>query len=187
MSIVNELERIESVKQNIKNLITLYGTEVPNNTKIDGMSTFFTGMRGLVKPYVHNYQYGWVQAGQNFGSTATWRYQEPAGSISDIYKLISGHKYKSVLCVPGTRFRVMYCTSDPTVGTSDVMGTTITKVDNPPPSIAWTTNETPNYIFTAPSDCYLIIQKDNQYDTEIRTYVFDVTFLGNPTTPPWSE
>lgn len=44
---------------------------------------------------------------------------------------------------------------------------------------------TPSNIYIPPSNGYLIFQKDNTYNSNIRTYVMDVTYFENPGTPTW--
>ena len=186
MSIRSEFQRLRMAKQDFKDILGAYGNQFTANSRTEDMPPMIVGMPRLEIPYVANYEPGWVNA-QAYGSNATFTYENPNGSESDIYILKSGHQYMSYVCVPGTRYRVMYCTLDPTKqGKKNVSGKSIVRRDNPPAGFTWTiTGATPNYIFTAPNDCYLIIQKDNTYNTNIRSYLIDVTFIDNTTPPEW--
>ena len=185
MSIRAEMERLKLAKQDFVDLLTLRGETLPNNVRTEDMPPLITSYLRLEKPIAVNLETGWVNAGSTFNSTSTWTYQQPQGSMNDVYRLKNGHKYTSYVAVGGTRYRVMYCTTNPVGYTRNITGKTIAKKDNPPPGTTFATNETPSCVFTAPYDCYLIIQKDNTYNDAIKTYVLDLTYIDNPTTPTW--
>ncbi len=63
-------------------------------------------------------------------------------------------------------------------GTSNVSGYSLAKRDNPTTGATWNTGGSPSWIFTAPYDCFLIIQKDNAYNYNIKSYVLGLTFIG---------
>ena len=80
----------------------------------------------------------------------------------------------------------MYCTQDPTTaGAVNITGNSLAKRDNPPAGATWSTSNSPSWIFIAPYDCFLIIQKDNAYNYNIKSYLLDVTFIGDTTGPTW--
>jgi hypothetical protein len=186
MSITSELQRLQTAKEEFEDLLTTYGNVLPENVKTEDLPSIITGMPTLVRPYVSSYQYGYINASTStFNADVTWTYQAPAGAMNDIYTLTANHKYMCYICIPGKRFRAMYCTTDPTSVSSNISGKLIVKSDNPSAGATWKTNETPDHIFTAPYDCYLIVQKDNEWKAEIRTYLIDVTNLESPSAPVW--
>ena len=87
----------------------------------------------------------------------------------DIYRVESGHRYLiSLGGNVGTRFRAMFTTTDvTTVSSGSVVGTNIINLNNPP---AYR-----NTVYTAPSDGYIVIGKDNIGHSGLYTYVFDET------------
>ena len=186
MSIVSELGRLAMAKEDFKNILEEYENKLPANIRTEDMPPLLVGMPILETPYVKNYEEGWVNSTGTFNANATWTWQTPQGAVNDIYKLKNGHKYSAYICVPGTRFRVMYCTQDPTnPGGVNVTGKSIAKRDNPTAGSTWNTGGSPNWIFTAPYDCFLIIQKDNAYNYNIKSYVLDLTFIGDTVGPTW--
>lgn len=108
----------------------------------------------------YDYNIGYVAAG-------TWAYENPTQTYTDIYEVKSGHTYFiSLGGNVGTRFRAMFTTVDVTTITSGtVVGTQIININNP---AAYR-----NVTYTAPSDGYIIIGKDNIGESGIYTYVFD--------------
>ena len=188
MSIASDLQRLALAKQDLIDLLTFRGVTLPANVKTEDMPPLIAGMIRIERPYYINLETGWVNSNTSYGGTATWTYQLPQGSMTDVYKLKSGHKYLAFAGGPaGTRFRVMTTTTDPVGATRNITGTSLCRRDNPAAGFTWTTNETPNRIYTAPSDCFLLIQKDNTYNDAIRTYVIDATYLDNPGSPTWVE
>lgn len=186
MSIVSHLQRLQLAKEDIITLLEKYGEEFPNGVSIEDIPPMLVSMPKIETPYAENYEYGWVN-GQGYNSTATWTYQQPNGGMSDIYRLKANHKYTCWICQPGTRFRVMWCTTDPTSVAGNVSGKGIIRKDNPPAGTTWSiTGATPSHIFTPTSDCYLIVQKDNTYNSNIKTYLLDFTYFENPPTPTWA-
>lgn len=185
MSIRAEFERLTLAKQDFIDLLEFRGADLPNDVQTEDMPPIITGFLRIEKPIETNLQTGWVNATTTYNSTATWTYQQPQGSMNDVYRLKSGHKYTSYVAIGGTRFRVMYCTTNPVGATSNITGKTIARRDNPAPGTTFNTNETPSCVFTAPYDCYMIIQKDNEYNDAIKTYVLDLTYIDNPGTPTW--
>lgn len=185
MSIVSELQRLKLAKQDLIDIFDAYNVQLPASVKTEDMPPIIARMLRLETPYVTNYEYGWVNTTSTYGATATWTWQEPQGSMNDIYILKANHKYLAYICEPGTRMRCMFCTTDPTSGSSNITGFGICRRDNPPAGTTWSTNNTPSNVYIAPSDGYLIFQKDNTYDSNIRTYVMDVTYFDNPPVPTW--
>lgn len=85
----------------------------------------------------------------------------------DIYEVQANHQYLiSLGANVGTRFRAMFTTTDVTTVTSgSVVGTNIINLNNPA--------SYRNVTYTAPSDGYIVIGKDNIGESGIYTYVFD--------------
>ena len=71
----------------------------------------------------------------------------------------------------GTRFRAMFSEEDTTTATDTVIGTNITSTNNPAPYTFRT--------FTAPSDGYFTITKDNAGRVGLRTFVFSLRELAD--------
>lgn len=113
--------------------------------------------------WVFDYNVGYID-------NANWIYQSPTNTWTDIYQVLAGHFYFLTLGTNvGTRFRSMFTTVDVTQITSaqTVTGTRIKHLNNPP---AFS-----NASFTAESDGYLLIAKDNVGKQGIKTYVYDGT------------
>lgn len=185
MAIRTEIIRLRQAKNDAKKVLTSRGYTLDPDIRTEDMPPMITNLLHIETPYVTNYQYGWVNAGTSYNTTATWTWQEPQGAMNDIYRLKANHKYACWVCVPGTRFRAMYCTTDPTTVSTNITGKSLAKRDNPTPGTTWTANGTPSHIFIPDSDCFLIIQKDNVYNDSIRTYVLDFYYIDNPPTPTW--
>ena len=186
MAIRTEIIRLRQAKNDTKRVLTNRGIVLNSDVRTEDMPPMITDMLRIERPYVTNYQYGWVNS-NSYGTSATFTYENPVkGAMSDIYRLKANHKYTTWVCVPGTRFRIMWCTTDPTSVQANVSGTSIIRKDNPTPGTTWNiTGATPTHIFTPTVDCFLIYQKDNVYNDAIKTYLFDFTYIDNPPTPTW--
>ena len=123
---------------------------------ITGTSTDFP-----MDPIEYDYNIGYISAG-------TWIYENPTQTYTDIYVVEEGKTYFITLGANvGTRFRAMFTTTDITTVTSGrITGTQIINLNNP--------TAYKNATFTAPSDGYILIAKDNIGKSGIKTYVFDI-------------
>ena len=112
-------------------------------------------------PDIFDYNNGYVANG-------VWSYEYPTKCYLDIYSVQSGHKYLIALGnTVGTRFRVMFTTADITTANSGakITGTNIISGSNPAANASIT--------FTAPSDGYIVIQKDNAGVTGLKSFLYD--------------
>lgn len=114
----------------------------------------------LLEPDVFSRNNGYVDNG-------VWIYQTPTNTMTDIYSVKAGHTYYITLgAIVGTRFRAMFTTVDVMKVTSGrITGTAIINLNSP---AAYS-----NVTYTAPSDGYIILGKDNNYNDTIVTYVYD--------------
>lgn len=112
----------------------------------------------------YDYNIGYVDNG-------TWKYENPTRTYTDIYPVQSGHMYMIILGQNvGSRFRAMFTETDiTTVSSGNVAGTRIINVNNPAAHA--------NASFTASSDGYLLIAKDNVGKSGIKSYVYDLASL----------
>ena len=115
-------------------------------------------------PYIEDFNCGWVGTGNGI-----WTYEKPSQCYSDIYQVLGGHKYFLTLGEEaGTRFRIMFTTTDvSTVASGTVSGKAVntSNYNNPSPY--------QNVYYTTPSDGYIVFQKDNAGKSGIKTYVHD--------------
>lgn len=115
-------------------------------------------------PYAYDFNSG-------YQNSSSWVYQNPTNTYVDIYTIVSGHVYFVGLgSTVGSRFRIIYTTTDMTELTSgSISGTSVIYKNNPSPYDYAT--------FTAKNDAYLAVSKDNQYVTGLKSYVYDITEL----------
>lgn len=187
MSITTELQRLAQAKEDIETLLTFRGVTLRSNTKTEDMPELIANIIRIEKPYYENLEAGWVDS-STYGATATWKYQEPQGNLTDVYRLKASHKYLWFVCRPvGNRTRVMTTTTDPVGSTVDITGFSIYKNDDANAGYTWITDQTPSRVFIPQSDCYLLIFKDATYDLSVKTYVMDMTYMDNPGSPTWVE
>ncbi|MBQ9222103.1 MAG: bacterial Ig-like domain-containing protein [Synergistaceae bacterium] len=115
-------------------------------------------------PYIEDFNCGWVGTGNGI-----WTYEKPSQCYSDIYQVLGGHKYFLTLGEEaGTRFRIMFTTTDvSTVASGTVSGKAVntSNYNNPSPY--------QNVYYTTPSDGYIVFQKDNAGKSGIKTYLHD--------------
>lgn len=115
-------------------------------------------------PYSFDYGHGYVAAGNGLW-TAQW---SPENNQNDIYTIKNGHLYVIFLGeTVGNRFRVATLPSNPTATTSNIQGTNIKSVNDPP---AWS-----SATFSAVYDGYLAVTKDNVTTKGIKSYLLDLT------------
>ena len=120
---------------------------------------------GLLTPYFFDMDTGYVERGEWHVGSATVCY-------ADVYEVESGKSYLVMEGgTVGTRFRAMFSVEDTTTATDTVIGTSITNTSNPPPYAFRT--------FTAPSDGFITIMKDNAGRSGLKTFVFDLHGLAD--------
>lgn len=132
-------------------------------TAHDRHGNLITGTAAMqMIPIEYDYNIGYV-------SNGTWTYENPTRTYTDIYEVQSGHRYFISLGQNvGTRFRVMFTTTDVrTVTSGSVAGNNIININNPA--------SFRNTSYTAPSDGYIIVAKDNVGESGIYSYVYDVS------------
>ena len=117
-----------------------------------------------IVPYIEDFNCGWIGTGNGL-----WTYEKPTKCYSDIYSVQAGHKYFLTLGdATGTRFRVIFTTVDVSVVSSGtVQGSAVntSNYNNPSPH--------QNLYYTAQSDGYIVVQKDNAGNTGIQTFLYD--------------
>ena len=113
-----------------------------------------------MEPDYYDYNIGYVDNGK-------WKYEKPTRTYTDIYSVQSGHTYMIMLGENvGSRFRSMFTETDiTTVSSGNVVGTRIININNPTAHA--------NATYTAPSDGYILVAKDNVGKSGIKTYVYD--------------
>ena len=114
-------------------------------------------------PSTYDFNKGWIDSG------GVWTYEYPTQTYTDIYAVTSGHKYSLRLgAVVGSRFRAMFTTTDVTQITGGtVSGTQIIYTSNPS-AYAKASD------FTAPSNGYILVSKDNTGVSGLHSYLFDL-------------
>ena len=108
---------------------------------------------------------GWIGKGDGY-----WTPESPTESYADMYEVIGGHRYFLTLGENvGTRFRVIFATEDVSLATQKVqcIAVNTTKYDNP--------SAYQNLTYTPETNGYLVVQKDNAGNIDIKTYLYDTT------------
>lgn len=114
-----------------------------------------------LEPYIAELNQGYVDQD-------TWKYENPTGTYVDMYEVKADHRYFiSLGANVGTRFRVMFTTTDISTVTGNVVGTRVITTNNP---AAYA-----NTKYTPSEDGYLVIAKDNVGKQGVKTYVFDTS------------
>lgn len=122
------------------------------------VGTFFN--RDLT-PIIRDYEPGYI-------NTNTWTYQNSVNNHSDVYLVQEGHQYTLKLgSVVGTRFRSVILTTNPVGSMVNITGTSIINKNNPSAHDSVT--------FTAGTDGWLVITKDNVGTTGLKSWLFDIT------------
>lgn len=130
--------------------------------RADGTQATGSMMSCPLEPIEYDYNIGYISGG-------SWVYENPTRTYTDIYEVVSGHRYFITLGANvGTRFRSMFTTTDiRTVTSGTVVGTQIINVNNP---AAYR-----NASYTATDDGYILVAKDNVGKTGVFSYVYDMT------------
>ena len=90
MSIASELQRFKSEKDQIIDLLDYRGFTTSNSIKTSDMPAMMTGVLHMETPIYENLQTGFVST-SGWNTSATWTYEQPNGSMSDVYKLKANH------------------------------------------------------------------------------------------------
>ena len=144
-------------------VITENGIYRATDDNVDGYSqvSAFIISGGVLTPIVTDLDTGYITNG-------TW---VPGGSTvtyTDVYKVYGEQRYFLALDEQvGTRFRAMFSTQNISQTSSQVKGTNIINVSDPSSYQAT--------IYTAPSDGYISITKDNDGVAGLRSYVIDLS------------
>ena len=122
----------------------------------------------LIQPLMYDYVKGYIN-----GSATEFVYEDSTTCRSDIYSVQVGHVYLLRLDdTVGTRFRVMLSTQRPIENESQITygdsisGSAIYIANNPSPNASVS--------FTATSNGYVIVQKDNTGVSGLKTYLYDL-------------
>ena len=108
---------------------------------------------------------GWVGQGDGI-----WTPESPTQAYADMYEVKGGHNYFLTLGANvGTRFRVMFSTEDVSKATGKVSGVAVNMKNYNNPAAYQ------NLSYTPETDGYLIVQKDNVGNVDIKTYLYDTT------------
>ena len=158
---ISSSERDKIISENIKSGVEILGV----TGSLEEQASVETPRAAALDPYVENLNRGWV--GQANG---IWTYESPTESYVDVYTVTANHQYFLTLGADvGTRFRVMFTTEDVSNMTEDVTGIAVnTKGYNDPVSYQ-------NLSYTPEDDGYLLVQKDNVGNSNIKTYCYDTT------------
>ena len=184
MSIANEMERMQTAKDNLKIALEFQGQPVSQSDMIDDLPEKVANIPALEIPIATEVTNGYVY-------TQGWVYEylDPPMNYANLYRVKAGHTYCITLGeTVGTRFRVVNVATDPRECTSgtlppiDVAYNFGKDAPNPyqPMAVSFTdpTDDTlinkSAPIFYCTQDSYLVIQVDNVGTTGIKTYVFDL-------------
>lgn len=158
---IDSAEQAKIIPGNIKSGVSILG--VTGDYEGEGGSSADTS---AIEPYIKNFNSGWAGKGNGL-----WTYESPSDAYSDIYQVTAEHIYfLSLGANVSTRFRVIFSTVDLSTITSGTLQCTAVNTkqyDDPEPFT--------NLTFTPSEDGYLVIQKDNTGNNEIKTYLYDKT------------
>ncbi len=114
-----------------------------------------------LETYVYDQNSGYIDSG-------VWKVENPTRTYIDIYQVQAGHTYWLTLgATVGSRFRVMFTTTDISQTSSNVTGTSIINTNNPATYASVT--------YTPSSNGYIAVAKDNVGVSGLFTYLFDTT------------
>lgn len=157
---------VNQVIFNNQTLIDISDSTVTSDKLIDGFTCYdksgtkITGSYKAIplEPYIYDHNIGYIANG-------TWKYENPTNTYTDFYRVKEGFHYFITLGANvGSRFRAMFTTTDVSTSTTNVAGTQIINLNNPPAFR--------NVSFQAPSDGYILVAKDNIGKSGIKTYVY---------------
>ena len=150
----------------IPKTITENGVSHAVDDEADGYSDVTVAVHpGLLTPHFFDMDTGYVERGE-------WHIGSATVCYTVVYEVEAGKGYLVMVGgTVGTRFRVMFSEEDTTTATDTVIGTNITNTNNPAPYFFRT--------YTAPSDGYITITKDNAGRADLKTFVFDLHGLAD--------
>ena len=120
-----------------------------------------TGVCFPLVPIAYDYEKGYTNSG-------TYKYENSTNNHSDFYEVTENHRYLLGLGgTVGTRFRSAVITTNPIGTLVDIPGTQVINQNSPKP-YAYA-------IFTADTDGYCVVTKDNASTTGLKSYLFDIT------------
>ena len=158
---IDSAEQAKIIPGNIKSGVSILG--VTGDYEGEGGSSADTS---AIEPYIKNFNSGWAGKGNGL-----WTYESPSDAYSDIYQVTAEHIYfLSLGANVSTRFRVIFSTVDLSTITSGTLQCTAVNTKNYDDPEPFT-----NLTFTPSEDGYLVIQKDNTGNNEIKTYLYDKT------------
>ena len=151
--------------------VTENGTYLPASYDADGFSSVVVNVQGAPspeEPLNFDVSSGYV------GGGSWWFYSPDSGCYSDVYEVVSGHRY--FICLGqqvSTRFRCLFTTSNPALATSNVNGNGIGSDQDPPPSNAFN-----QIVYVPSSNGFITVGKSNDNTSGIKSYCWDLTKLG---------
>lgn len=150
----------------ITKTISANGDYAAEEDGADGFSEVTVAVHaGLLTPYAYDMDTGYVERGE-------WHIGSATVCYTDVYEVEAGKGYIVMLGgTVGTRFRAMFSEADTLLATDTVVGTNITNTNNPPRYSFRT--------FTAPSDGFITITKDNAGKAGLKSFVFSVADLAD--------
>lgn len=114
-----------------------------------------------LEPITYDYEKGYTNSG-------VFKYEDSTNNHSDFYEVIEDHRYLlSLGGTVGTRFRSAVITTNPIGTLVDIPGTQVINQNSPKP-YAYA-------IFTAATDGYCVVTKDNASTKGLKSYLFDIT------------
>ena len=156
-----------ATRKTFLNFYSQIATRIDNSNIPDVIANY-----DAITPYIFDFNGAWVGTGNGLLT-----YENPSQCYLDIYEVSAGTEYLVTLgATTGTRFRVMFSTTDVSTQSSGTLqGTAVNTSDfNDPPAYR-------NLYYTPSQNGYLIIQKDNAGNTGIPTYLYEaVTSSGTP-------
>lgn len=179
MSIQSEFARLTTVKNNFKIALNYHEVPVSNDELFSDYPSHVASVPMMEIPETVDYNYGYIDLNG-------WHYENNGGACKnpiDIYKIKKDHYYFVMMgAVVGTRFRVCTVREDIRLKTSGISCMQGLSAENAPKNayaaMGGYTNPDFNNVktpfFKAADDGWLCIQKDNNYTTGLKSYVFDL-------------
>ena len=176
MSIESEMTRLGLAKQNFEIALEYHGADVEEGTLFSEYPYILNTIPFMLSPETVDYNHGYID-------TSGWHYDNSNGKNPiDIYRVDKDHTYLVVLGnTVGNRFRVCVVDEDIRTKTSGVYLSQFLSSENTPKTIYYAMGNytNPNYsrktpFFTAAVDGWLLIQKDTNYTTGLKSYVVDL-------------
>ena len=179
MSIENEIGRLTVAKNNFKLALAHHEVPADDSEIFSDYPAHVASVLMMEKPETVDYNYGYIDLNG-------WHYENNGGQPKnpiDIYKIKKDHFYFVMVgATVGARFRVCTVREDIRLKTSGISCMQGLSAENAPKNAyaAMGGYKNPDYnnaytpFFQAADDGWLCIQKDNNYTTGLKTYVFDL-------------